>query len=340
MERINYICTMSQQDHYQHRIGFLSNKLTLRGTEIAMYDYADFNESLLNNKSIIITRDYNRIRTEFDVSLDAYTKFNSRFQVEYYETREDIDRIVRTHVLTHLYIIKGGNYDGLFSTRCKNLIHCVFVTTQPHGEVYSAISEDVNKRHGTKFPVVPHMIRNHPTQDNLRGYLSIPPNSTVFGRYGGVETFDIGFVHDAIRNVLHTREDVYFLFMNTARFCTHPRIIFLDGTTDMEYKKKFINTCDALLHARNGGETFGLTCGEFALALKPVITYSGSKERHHIDTLGSKAVLYSDYNLIYNILLTWRNEEHNMEGNGYLKYSPENVMQIFKSVYLLPHPST
>jgi hypothetical protein len=108
----------------------------------------------------------------------------------------------------------------------------------------------------------------------------------------------------------------------------------------MEYKKKFINSCDALLHARNYGETFGLTCGEFALELKPVITYSASKERHHIDTLGNQAILYDNYNLIYNILLTWRNEEHNMEGNGYLKYSPENVMQIFKSVYLLPHPST
>jgi hypothetical protein len=32
-------------------IGFLSNKLTLRGTEIAMYDYADYNETILNNRS-------------------------------------------------------------------------------------------------------------------------------------------------------------------------------------------------------------------------------------------------------------------------------------------------
>ncbi len=43
-------------------VGFLSNKLTLRGTEIAVYDYADYNETILNNKSIIITRDYNKIK--------------------------------------------------------------------------------------------------------------------------------------------------------------------------------------------------------------------------------------------------------------------------------------
>lgn len=35
------------------KIAFLSNKLTLRGTEAAMYDYADYNENLLNNQYII-----------------------------------------------------------------------------------------------------------------------------------------------------------------------------------------------------------------------------------------------------------------------------------------------
>jgi hypothetical protein len=39
-------------------IAFLSNNLTLRGTEVALYDYADYNEKILGNKSIIITRDY------------------------------------------------------------------------------------------------------------------------------------------------------------------------------------------------------------------------------------------------------------------------------------------
>lgn len=38
-------------------IALLSNKLTLRGTEVSLYDYAYYNETLLNNKSIIITRD-------------------------------------------------------------------------------------------------------------------------------------------------------------------------------------------------------------------------------------------------------------------------------------------
>lgn len=318
----------------QKVIGFLSNKLTLRGTEIAMYDYADFNETLLKNKSIIISRDYNQISHEFDVSLDAYNKFHSRFTVEYYATQQDIDAIVEKHGLTHLYIIKGGNFDGLTSTKCKNLIHCVFTTTQEHGEVYSVVSEDVNRLFGTKYPAVPHMIRNHDTKEDLIESLSIPKNAIVFGRYGGVESFDIHFVHDAVRNILNEREDVYFLFMNTNQFHHHPRIIYLQGTTDMEYKRKFINTCDALLHARTGGETFGLTCGEFAVELKPVITYSGSRERNHLNILGDKAVLYHDYDSVYNILLNFQKGDNNMESNGYLEYNPENIMRIFDEIYL------
>lgn len=316
------------------KVGFLSNKLTLRGTEVAMYDYADFNETLLQNKSIIITRDYNKISNDFDVSLDAYDKFHNRFVVEYYSTQKDIDEIAKKHALTHLYVIKGGANDGLHSTKCKNLIHCVFSTAYPHGDVYSVVSNDVNRLYGTNYPVVPHMIRNHDSAGNLRELYSIPPNAIVFGRYGGVETFDIGFVHDAIRTILNQRDDVYFLFMNTNAFHHHDRIIYLAGTSDMEYKKRFINTCDALLHARSGGETFGLVCGEFATELKPVITYSESRERNHLSILGNKAILYRDYDSIFDILRKWKKGDNISDKNAYADYEPENIMRIFDQVYL------
>ena len=38
------------------KIAFHSNQLCLRGTEIALYDYAKYSEELLNNESIIIAR--------------------------------------------------------------------------------------------------------------------------------------------------------------------------------------------------------------------------------------------------------------------------------------------
>jgi hypothetical protein len=318
----------------QKVVAFLSNKITLRGTEIAMYDYAEFNELLLGNKSIIITRNYHSIQNEWDVNSEAYLKFTERFQVEYYWTQTDIDSIVLKNNITHLYIIKAGGWDGIISTKCINLIHCVFNTNHRHGQVYSVISSEVNRLCNTNYPVVPHMIRNFETTEDLRQELQIPQEAIVFGRYGGVDAFDIDFVYKVIENILKTRTDIYFIFMNTNRFYEHPQIVYVNGTTNMEYKRQFINTSDALLHARFDGETFGITCGEFAVEKKPVITYGGSKERNHINILGDKAVLYADYESLWKIISEFKKDKYNMEFNNYLDYSPENVMTIFNQVFL------
>ena len=171
-------------------VGFISHKLTLRGTEIAMYDYADFNESLLGNKSIIITKDYEKIKNEYDVHIDAYKKFQNRFTVLYYETQNDVDEIVSKYNISHLYIIKISESDFLISTKCKNLIHKVFHSLNYHGDVYAVVSNYVNNRCNTNYPVVPHMIRVFDTQENLKNELNIPENAIVFGCYGGSSSFN------------------------------------------------------------------------------------------------------------------------------------------------------
>jgi hypothetical protein len=102
----------------------------------------------------------------------------------------------------------------------------------------------------------------------------------------------------------------------------------------MNIKKIFINTCDALLHARKDGETFGLTCGEFAVCLKPVITYGQSKENNHIDILKHQAILYNNFNDLYTILNDFYVNKYDMANNGYLEYTPTNVMTIFNNIYL------
>ena len=314
-------------------IAFLSNKLTLRGTEITLYDYADYNEKILGNKSIIITRDYEKIKREYDVDIQAYQKFQSRFQMEYYDLNE-LDDIVEANHVDYLYIIKAGDYDGLISTKCKNLIHCVFSTNEPHGDVYSVVGQTVNNMAGTNFPVVPHMIILPDTDMDLREELHIPKNAIVFGRYGGKETFDIPFTHEVIKHILGLRSDIYFLFMNTNVFYNHPNIIYLPGNTCMDHKRKFINTCDALLHARGGGETFGITCGEFAVCEKPVITWKNTNANEHLLILKDKAVIYENGYELFDILNTFHINKYDMKNNGYMYYTPENVMRIFQQVYL------
>lgn len=315
-------------------VAFLSNKLTLRGTEIAMYDYADYNERLLGNKSIIITRDYEKIKNEYDVDIQAYNKFNSRFQVKYYGHMGDVEEIVSSHNITHLFIEKAGDWDGLLSRRCKNMIHCVFTTSCPHGEVYSPIGQTINHLHGSQYPVFPYMVTLPPCSHDLRTELNIPAEAIVFGRYGGKESFDVPFVYSVIQKCLEENKNVYFLFMNTNRFYEHERILYLEGTSDMIYKRKFINTCDALLHARDRGETFGLTCGEFAICEKPVITYGLSHEREHLLILKEKAVVYNNEKELYDIVKGFEKDKYDMKNNGYMFYTPENVMNIFKELFL------
>jgi FkbM family methyltransferase len=311
------------------KVAFLSSQLSLRGTEIALFDYADYNEKILGNKSIIITRDYEKRKQEPDVDIQAYNKFNDRFEMYYYTSPQDIDNIVINNNISHLFIIKYGTWDGIISNYCKNIIMCVFDVSNPHGHVYTPIGQTINDLYNTNYPVTPHMITLPECNEDLRDVLNIPKNAIVFGRYGGKESFDVNFVYPVIHNLVNTREDVYFLFMNTNVFYEHKNIIYLPGSADMIFKRKFINTCDALLHARSQGETFGLTCGEFSICKKPVITWGRSYEREHLLILKEKAVIYNTAEELTNILETFTTNKYDVSENGYMFYNPTNVMEIF-----------
>jgi hypothetical protein len=68
----------------------------------------------------------------------------------------------------------------------------------------------------------------------------------------------------------------------------------LPATADPIRKRTFLNTCDAMIHGRQRGETLGMACLEFAMAGKPVLTYAGSPELAHLEILGEAAVVYRD----------------------------------------------
>ena len=119
--------------------------------------------------------------------------------------------------------------------------------------------------------------------------------------------------------------------MNQEPFCDLENVLFIEGTTDLDEKVAFINTCDFMIHARQRGETFGLTIAEFSTLGKPIITYRDSPERNHIDILGDDGMYYSDYQELYNILdnLIVFNDI-----NCYHDYTPEKVMNKFNETFL------
>ena len=124
--------------------------------------------------------------------------------------------------------------------------------------------------------------------------------------------------------------------MNIDHFIDHSQVIFLPGNPDPIFKSSFINACDAMIHARGIGESFGLACGEFSIHNKPVITYALSPQRNHIDVLGSKAMLYKGPTELKQIFLGFDRVWHqNQDWDCYSKeFSPDTVMKKFASVFL------
>jgi hypothetical protein len=186
-----------------------------------------------------------------------------------------------------------------------------------------------------KYQVVPHMIDLPSHNENLRENLKIPKKAKVFGGYGGKENFSIPFVYSIVYNVAKKNPNIYFLFANFNKFCQDlPNIIHLPTIIDKYEKVRFINTIDMCLWARRDGEVMSLSMGEFSTKNKPIICMNIGFPGH-VHLLGDKAIWYKDPQSLQHILETVNPDiEKQKDWNAYKQYTPENVMQIFKSVFL------
>ena len=314
------------------RISFHDNSLSLRGTTVAIYDWAYWTRHHLGIDPIIMFNENNSANNE-----DVINKFKKEFPVYGYSDRSDIDNILSKNKCDAFLMEKGGKPDGIISSVSKNLVNAISICTEAdvHGDVYAMGSKWLSKITDYKIPYVPYMVHLPDIDDDMREELGIPKDALVIGRNGGWETFDLNFVKESIIKILDERKDIWFLFQFTQPFAIHERIINLPGSASLENKVKFVNSCDAMLHARHVGESFGLSCAEFSIRNKPIITWYGSPERNHIDVLGDKGIYYENDSDIINILRNLDKKEINsLDWNCYQDYYPEKVVQKFKEVYL------
>ena len=314
------------------KIAFHDNSLSLRGTTVALYDYAYWTREIIGNESIIL---YNKNHIANNV--DVYNKFKSQFNVYGYDNISEIDSILSKENCDNFLMLKGGKYDGIKSSVCRNLINAISVcgVDDINGDIFAMGSKWLSKITNYQIPYVPYIVTLPKNEGNLRQELNIPNDALVLGRNGGWETFDLLWVKESIIEVLNKRSDIYFVFQFTEPFIRHERVIFLPGTSNLDEKVLFINTCDAMLHARYIGESFGLSCAEFSIKNKPIITYSESPEKNHIDILGDKGIYYSNKNDILQILLSLDKKHLNSNNwNMYQDYTPEKVIEKFKKIYL------
>jgi hypothetical protein len=316
------------------KIGFDAGLMSLRGTHIAIFDYALQNQKILGNDSIVF---YDRRSEQFQPSV--FQKFQREFRLVPYEQFSTVQTMAELDSIDAMYLIKSGERDDYILPGVPNLVHAVFPqkTDEIHGDIYAYVSKWLSDECSNgKIPFVPHMIDLPVVGKPLRSDLGIPENASVFGCYGGSDSFNLNFVKKVISDLVKRHPQIYFLFMNIDRFMDHPQALFLPGNSEPVFKSSFINTCDAMIHARGIGESFGLACGEFSSHNKPVITYALSPQRNHIDVLGSKAILYKGPKDLSEIFLNFdKTESQKQNWDCYSQYfSPSAVMKKFASVFL------
>lgn len=313
------------------KILFHENSICARGTSVALYDYASHSKQLFG-VDCYITYDINHPANDST----ALRKFQNEFNyVKAYSSIEGLNDIIDEITPDALFMEKGGKYDGIISKKCLNWIHAIAPCQKRdvYGDRFAMGSKWLSKMSNNEIDYVPYMVNLPKTNETYRSEFNIPDDAIVFGRNGGRDTFDLPFVKEAVKNILSIRNDIYFLFQGTDKFHDHDHIIHLPTSSDLNIKSKFINTTDALIHARNLGESFGATCAEFSFLNKPVITWFGSRERNHIDTLGSRGFYYNNYNEVFDIFNTFK-PNPDINWNCYEESDPVFTMEKFKSIFM------
>lgn len=314
------------------KVAFHSQLVTERGSEGAMLDYARLNRSALGNESVLCLLD----RLE-SAGNSVLRKWRAEFPVLFYRDKKDLGRRLEKQGVSAIYLTKPGPWDGFLVPGVKNCIHAQFLCDEFHGDAYAYLSPWVSRvMTGREESFVPFFVPKLKAAGNLRKKLGIPADARVFGRHGGWDTFNIPFVRKGVAEHARKHPRDHFVFLNTEPIRGTERlgnVHYLPATVDAAEKAAFLGTCDAMLHARWHGETFGLAVAEFAVLGKPVITYGGSRERAHLDMLRAAGLVYQNPGDLRRILTEFQPRE--ILGTGYDTWAEAcRVMEIFRERFL------
>ena len=324
-------------------VAFIINHFSERGTEVSTFNFAFYNKKLLGNNSIIIAFNQDVSNGKKSFINTSKSNFEAEFKIIEIDKIDEMKDIILKENITHTYVQSHGFHKDVYKFHkkeiwldCQTIYHYVFgPMARQDSVVRCVIGEDLNKRFNKKIPVLPHIINQHNFEGDLRKELGIDPNMIVIGRHGGTDTFDIEFVKKVVSKIVDQREDIIFLFLNTKKFVEHERVIHLPKTISRDFKSRFINTCNYMLHARKDGETFGLAVAEFSVANKPIITYGKSKDNEHLRILKDKALIYNDEKELFNILNFLKSNLYKKGNfNCYEKYHPSIVIKKFDEICL------
>ncbi len=218
------------------------------------------------------------------------------------------------------YFIKSGENDGLILPGAHNLVHAVFQNYEPHGSRYVYISEwlavemrsQVHSVNGQRekllergqeavslgcanakdFAHLDLIVDAAQPQLGMRAEMGIPEDAFVMLRFGGLDTFDIGWARDTVIQLLNKHPHWYFVGLNTEPFIDHSRALFVPMVMDPVAKASIISASDVFLTARGQGEAFGVAIAEALQIGIPVLAWHGGTDRNHIEMLSGLGGLY------------------------------------------------
>lgn len=312
---------------------FHTNTLNYRGTTVAVQDYAKYNQEILGNESVIC---YNAsIGYEKDMGSEqaVVDELSKMYDVQPYITFDGLEKI--TSAVDFAYFIRGGQKEPT-PTNTKTGIHAVFGFNDPHGDRYAYVSEWLSKEaSGGEHPFVPHMVDLPKATGDFREVMGLKSDDIVIGRIGGYYTFDLPWVYSAITEVVTKNPKVKFLLVGTYPFIKHENVIFINEFSSRQKKANFINTCDAMIHGRSRGETFGLSIIEGLALDRPVFAWESGAELNHREILGGdkSTLLYNESNLVDKLLNVTKFEETGQYQQLIQDYLPGPVMNKFKEVF-------
>jgi len=312
------------------KIGFFLKEVNLRGNCNSVYLFAINNQKILKNKSFIF---YNNKSS--DNKREAMEKFKKKFKFIGVKNNDELNKFVKKLKIDYCYFQREGFKDYLLPNT-KNIIHAIFPENfKYHGHRYAFVSKWLSKNcSNNKYSYVPLPIKLPKSNQNLRKKLKIPKNAKVFGYHGGSTSFDLEFVKDAVKKIVNENKNTFFLFMNINQFIVHKRVIFIKGSFDELKKVKFINSCDAMLHARSLGESFGISCAEFAIKSKTIFTYGFCKHRAHFEVCKDYVIPYFSIDDLTDKLKNYKKEKKNKSNKLEKKLSEKNTIELFKKVFL------
>lgn len=318
------------------KVLFHNNQLDLRGTTVSVADYAKYNQEILGNESIICYDATTRSGGYTGTDPGVRERLEKSFKIIGHQGPDDVKRIIDHEKIDFAYFQRGGWHEFL-PDNCKTGVHAVFQKREVHGNVWAWISEwlsDVMSPPNNPDPWVPYPIHLPAPNKNYREEWNIRPNQFIFGRHGGMETFDLDFVKQQIYHILNTRDDFVFVFLYTHKWIDHPNVRFMNPVQDLQTKSNMINTWDAMIHGRSQGESFGAAVAEALFLNKPVLSWEGGIDLHHTKVLENSDLLYSEQTLwekMNNIRELAKKEDWSKRVE---QFKPAVVMDRFNKVFL------